>query len=92
MEPIICTAYLWAMGHRPEAPSAFGGRDAGGGRRREPSGLARARRLLGAVLVPVRLRHGEAASRPAGSGETSAAAMPSLHYGQLTGHQPLPSE
>jgi hypothetical protein len=86
MGPIICSAYLLAMGHRPKAQSA------GGERQREPSGSARARRLFGAVLVRMRLQHGEAGSRPAGSGETSTAAMLSLHHGQFTRHQPLPGE
>ena len=72
MEPVICTTYLWAMRHQPAVPSASGVSPAEGARGREPSSLARARRLLGAVLVRVRLRHGEAASRPASSGGTSA--------------------
>ena len=71
MQPSISTTYLWSMGHRPAVPSASGVSLAEGARGREPSSLARARRLLSAVQVRVRLRHGEAASRPASSGGTN---------------------
>jgi hypothetical protein len=65
MEPIIYTTYLWAMGHRPVVPPA------GGGGMGAATGLARARRLLGAVLLRVHLPRGETACRPAGSRDRS---------------------
>jgi hypothetical protein len=65
MEPIIYTTYLWAMGHQSVVPPA------GGGRMGAPTSLARARRLLGAVLLRVRLPRAEAARRQAGSRDRS---------------------
>ena len=80
MELFVITTYLTAMRHRSETLAASRYvRPTEGGPMRKSNRAARARRWLGAVLTGVRLRHGDADRRPADTGGTSAAAVPSHH-------------